>query len=387
MGSAVMATHSQARLLVADTDTDLRQSMAGFMSARGYLVEQTSTSGEAADVLMSLPIDVMIADLGVPDRGGMELLEFARQSAPTTRSIAIGRDLSDRQREGALRLGALRVLAKPLSLLELADAVAVARDCDDGLYGWLHRLTLVDLLQMFHHAGHSLTLTLRGPREGRVVIVGGEVIHAEAGSLVGAPALVSLLGARRGWIESGPADEATSTISMPFDHLVLDSLRLVDEQSHRSTRPPPRSSFFEGSFGEAFAPVATAIAASPAPIEPLAVDSRLSAWLEKHAPGAVAWLCDTATGAVVELTSTGDDAYRKSAARALGLAFDLAARTDPSWSRVELTVGDVAVALIRRGDRVLAMARGPVGEEVLRRFRFEVTQLARWWSMEAPDAS
>src|SRR4051812_23763080 len=125
----------QPTLLVADADADLRRSVAGFMSARGYLVEHTNSGAKAADLLISRSIDVLITDLTVTDRGGLELLAFARESAPSTRSIVIGSEPTGREREGAARLGAVRVLAKPVSLLDLADAVAVASDCSDGFHG------------------------------------------------------------------------------------------------------------------------------------------------------------------------------------------------------------------------------------------------------------
>src|SRR3954465_1402480 len=112
----MVSAAQQPTLLLADGDGDLRNSVAGFMSARGYLVQHTASGAEAADLLVSRSIDVLVADLAVRDKGGLELLAFARESAPATRSIVIGSDPSGREREGATRLGAVRVLAKPVSL-------------------------------------------------------------------------------------------------------------------------------------------------------------------------------------------------------------------------------------------------------------------------------
>src|SRR3954462_10453950 len=116
----MVSTSQRPTLLVADPDEDLRHSIAGFMSARGYLVQHTASGAEAADVLVSCPVDVLVTDLVVRDKGGLDLLAFARQSAPATRCIVIGSEPTRREREGASRLGAVRVLAKPVSLLELA---------------------------------------------------------------------------------------------------------------------------------------------------------------------------------------------------------------------------------------------------------------------------
>jgi CheY-like chemotaxis protein len=364
-------TSEKLRLLIADGDADLRRSVAGFMSARGYEIDQTASGIEAANLLGARHINVLIADLAVQGKSGLELLEFAKRAAPTTRSVVLGTGVSGRDRESALRLGAVRVLLKPVSLLELADAVAVAADCGDGFYGWLHRLSLVDVLQMYHLAGHSLTLSLRGPVEGKIVLNRGQIVHAECEGEVGEPALVRLLRARRGSIDSEPMDHLGATISAPFEHVILDSIRLVDEGKQRSSWPRIRAAAGESWLGDLREP---------------ATNYHLRRWLETHAPGASAWLRDAETGAVSRVggvESTHESATEPSS---VGVAFALAEQADSSWGRVELSVGGLAIALLRRGKKLLAFVRTAADEDLLRRFRFEVTQLSRWWNAEGYDA-
>jgi hypothetical protein len=59
-----------------------------------------------------------------------------------------------------------------------------------------------------------------------------------------------------------------------------------------------------------------------------------------------------------------------------------AERAVPSFRRLELTIGNVSVAFLPRPDRTLMFARSGSGEAALRRFRYEVTQLAHWWGSE-----
>jgi CheY-like chemotaxis protein len=360
----------QPTLLVADMDGDLRNSVAGFMSARGYHVQHAASGVEAADVLVSRAIDVLVADLAMRDKGGLELLAFARQSAPATRSILIGSDPSGREREGAERLGAVRVLAKPVSLLELADAVAVASDCAEGFHGWLHRLSLVDVLQMFHLSGQSLTLCLRGPSQGTISIRAGQIVHAECEGAVGERALVRLLAVRSGSIDSAPLeqlDHLAATISGSFEHVMLNSIRLLDEEKRLSSPPGSHAPLRESWARELAEPSECQL---------------LARWLEAHAAGAHAWLLDSPSGGVTQLGGASLSPGLVLDAAGVASCLSLAERAAPAFRRLELTIGELSVAFMRRAERTLIFARNGTGEEPLRRFRYESTQLARWWANE-----
>lgn len=361
----------QPTLLVADADADLRRSVAGFMSARGYLVEHTNSGQKAADVLVSRAIDVLITDLAVAEKSGLELLAFARESAPSTRSIVIGNEPTGRDREGATRLGAVRVLAKPVSLLELADAVAVASDCGDGFHGWLHRLSLVDVLQMFHLSGQSLTLFLRGSSEGKIYLRAGQIVHAEFASMVGEPALVEMLRERRGTLESAPLDHLGTSISGSFEHVLLNSIRFLDEEKRRSSRPGTRSPSKDSWAFDLQEPSECQL---------------LSRWFDAHAPGAHAWLLDATTAGLTQIVGENSAIALAVDEQQLAACLARAEGVDPTFRRMELTIGDLNVAFLRRPERTLLFARVANGEEALRKFRFEVTQLSRFWVSEVEHA-
>ncbi|MBC7978882.1 MAG: hypothetical protein H7138_28185, partial [Myxococcales bacterium] len=58
--------------------------------------------------------------------------------------------------------------------------------------------------------------------------------------------------------------------------------------------------------------------------------------------------------------------------------YGLAELADPSWTRVELTSGATAIALLRGPGVTLAFARLVTGDAVKRRFHIESAQLVRW---------
>jgi CheY-like chemotaxis protein len=360
---------SRPTLLVADADADLRQSVAGFMSARGYHVEHTNSGLEAAEVLISRKVDVLVADFAVPDKGALELLALAKQSAPSTRSIAVGRAPTSKEREGALHLGAVRVLAKPVALLDLADAVAVASDCSEGFQGWLHRLSLVDVLQMFHLSGQTVTLTLRGAREGRIHVRSGQIVHAELDDRIGEPALVEMLRMRGGSLESSPLDELGTSISGSFEQVLLNGIRQLDEEKRRSTPPRARAPSRDSWAFDLREPSECQL---------------LARWLETHTPGSSAWLVEG--GVATEINGEHGSPAERIEVSEVAALLELAERADPTFRRLETAVAKRCVAYLRRGERTLVFARSGVGDEARRRFRFEVTQLSRWWDSEVEHA-
>jgi CheY-like chemotaxis protein len=362
-------------LVVADADAELRDTVSGFMSARGYRVEPAADGDAASELLVARNVAVLISDLAMRGHGGVDLLSLARAAAPTTRTVAIAADLTPRERDAALRLGAVRVLAKPLALLELAEAIALAHDCAEGFHGWMHRMSLVDVLQMYHHAGQSLVLRITGDAEGAIWFHHGELIHAECRGQVGVAALIELLTAQHGRLESSALVLPTRTISGPFDHVLLDGLRALDE-----ARSPERGAIAQSSLDGWFDQLtAGELHDQGDPADPLDRQA-LVRWLGEHAPGAGVWRVDPTAATLERLDVLGAQPEIEIAGTpgSLGWAYELAELADPTWTRVELTSGAIAIALIRMPGLVLAFARLVTGEAVQRRFQVESAQLVRW---------
>jgi CheY-like chemotaxis protein len=363
-------------IVIADRDAEIRDAVRGFMSARGYRVEPAADADTAAGLLRSREVDVLISELALRAADGSDLLAVARDAAPATRRIAITADITPRERDAALRLGAVRVLGKPLSLLELADAVGLAHDCAEGLHGWLHRVSLIDVLQMYHHAGQSLVLHVRGQAEGSIALRHGELVHAECGGHIGMPALIELLAIQRGQLETSALMSAIRTINGPFDHVLLDGLRALDE-GHRAAAPPPAAvaAIADGWLDE--------------PVDRGGLDREaLQHWLAEHAPGAGVWRLDPDAAGLERLDPPGPHPERELAAPpgSLGWAYELAELAEPGWTRVELVSGDCAIAILRAPGVALGFARVVTGEAVLRRFQVETARLVRWLADRAGGA-
>jgi hypothetical protein len=235
----------------------------------------------------------------------------------------------------------------------------------------MHRMSLIDVLQMYHHAGQSLVLHVRGEVEGSIALRNGELIHAEHGDLIGMPALVQLLTAKRGQLETSALDQTQRTLVGPFDHVLLDGLRSLDEV--RGDRP-----------GSDISAAIDAVSSDDwfeEHVEPDVLDvAAVRGWLAEHAPGAGAWRVNPDTGAISRLDAAGahPETELASPPGALGWAYELAELGDPTWTRVELTNGSIAIALVRIAGVVIAFARLITGEAMQRQFHVESVRLQRW---------
>ncbi len=105
-------------VLVVDDEEEIRNSLEEILREEGYGVACAATAGEAAVTLQDAPYDVVLLDIWLPDRDGLDMLSDIRQTASETRPevIIISGHGSIETAVKATKLGAYDFLEKPLSL-------------------------------------------------------------------------------------------------------------------------------------------------------------------------------------------------------------------------------------------------------------------------------
>jgi len=112
-------------LLVEDRDS-LRRLLARALTDDGYEVAAAATGGDAVRLLGERPFDLVLTDLKLPDRSGLEVLAASRQAQPRVPVVVLTGYGSIGAAVEAMKLGALDFLEKPLELPDLARLVAKA---------------------------------------------------------------------------------------------------------------------------------------------------------------------------------------------------------------------------------------------------------------------
>jgi DNA-binding response OmpR family regulator len=222
-----------ARVLVVEDDTTLAAAIARDLRLQAHEVELAHDLAAAERVLSRGGIDVLLTDLSMHGGDGLELLRRSRALPAAPPAILMSGVASARDYQAAVDLGATRVLTKPFSSADLGRAVRQALECGQGYHGTIHGLALVDVLQAFHLCRRSVSIRVRGKREGVVHLCEGEIVHAVAGERAGEAALGWLIEQSGGMLatEGLDIDPSEHTIEAPFDHLLLEAVRTLDEQA------------------------------------------------------------------------------------------------------------------------------------------------------------
>jgi two-component system nitrogen regulation response regulator NtrX len=105
-------------ILVVDDEAEIRSSLEEILREEGYGVAGAATAAEAMTLLEDAPYDVVLLDIWLPDRDGLEVLSDVRQLTLETRPevVIISGHGTIESAVKATKLGAYDFLEKPLSL-------------------------------------------------------------------------------------------------------------------------------------------------------------------------------------------------------------------------------------------------------------------------------
>src|SRR3954452_19874294 len=110
------------RILIIDDDQLIRDVMARALEQAGYRVDVAVDGREGTQRFRAEHFDLVIVDIWMPEKDGLETLMEIRRNTPHAKVIAMsggGRLGMTSPLEWAKRLGAVAVLVKPFSVVEL----------------------------------------------------------------------------------------------------------------------------------------------------------------------------------------------------------------------------------------------------------------------------
>ncbi len=120
-----------ARVLIVDDNTELREAMARRLLRDGYFIFSASSIGEAIEFLETTPVDVIISEIVLPDRTGLELIEWIDSHKLQIETILTTEKVSMHSVRAATWAGAYDYLVKPIPPEILSRIVASAAKVRD----------------------------------------------------------------------------------------------------------------------------------------------------------------------------------------------------------------------------------------------------------------
>jgi CheY-like chemotaxis protein len=116
-----------ARILVIDDNDEMRDVLRRWLEREGYEVSEAADGDEGIKLFHKEPADLVIADIIMPKKEGIETMVELRRDFPDLKIIAIsggGVEEPENYLESARLIGgALRTFTKPFKRDELLQAV------------------------------------------------------------------------------------------------------------------------------------------------------------------------------------------------------------------------------------------------------------------------
>jgi CheY-like chemotaxis protein len=116
------------RVLVVDDDIDTRELLMVALKHYGAEVRAVASAAEAIDAVSQWLPDVLISDVGMPERDGYALIQQVRllgsENGGGVPALALTAFAGDEHRSRALLAGFQIHMAKPIDPIELATVVA-----------------------------------------------------------------------------------------------------------------------------------------------------------------------------------------------------------------------------------------------------------------------
>jgi len=230
-----MASRRSKVLIVDDEDNIvLALHRVLYQDNHRYDVLLARSAEIAQQILLDIPIDVLVTDVHLPEKSGMDLLCWAAVESPLTRVIVMTAFDVTGIKDKAHAFGCLRLMRKPFDVHEMRSTILRALDRRDSFTGNLADLSAIDVIQMLCIGRKTTALRLsEGPSSGVVLIENGEIVHAIWDNQVGEEAFFKMMAVKNGLFYTSPLPpDIERTIKGDWQYLLIEGLRKLDEAAH-----------------------------------------------------------------------------------------------------------------------------------------------------------
>ena len=117
---------TSATIIVVEDEVSVRATLCGILEDAGYRVTELGRGAETLEAIRKSAFDVIITDIRLPDVGGMEILELAKEINPDAAVIMMTGYASVETAVDAVNQGAYAYFIKPVNPEELKTTIANA---------------------------------------------------------------------------------------------------------------------------------------------------------------------------------------------------------------------------------------------------------------------
>jgi CheY-like chemotaxis protein len=196
-------------ILIVDDEEDIAWGISKNLAKTGLNleIECVGTADEALAELNQKKFDLVVSDIRMPGRDGLELITDVRNNHPETKVIIMTAYGSPSTREQVEDLGGFFYIEKPFNVGYLKQIVFEALELNgNGFSGYIENARIRELVEYNCLHKRSSTLTLTKHAEcGTIHFRNGDIVHAECGGLEGEEAFYTILNWGEGTFEMAPS--------------------------------------------------------------------------------------------------------------------------------------------------------------------------------------
>ncbi|MDD2898867.1 MAG: sigma-54 dependent transcriptional regulator [Desulfuromonadaceae bacterium] len=172
------------KVLVIDDDDSGREALALLLRSAGYEITSAATGLDAIDLIDHDQFQVIVSDLFLPDKSGLDILQHVQKVSPATEVIVVTGHGSAQSAVRAMKAGAYDYITKPIDFDELKIVVSKALDKQKLLSENIYlRRQLQGRFEFNNIIGSSPAMNLMFERMSRIVKTDSAVlVSGESGT-------------------------------------------------------------------------------------------------------------------------------------------------------------------------------------------------------------
>ncbi len=121
-----MSNRTKDRILIVDDDSEFRRSLKKNLKKAGYTVNSASSASQASQTLSKHAYPLILLDLHMPGKSGLELLHEVKEKSPKSKVIMITVDGAADNYTEAMNDGAVAFLHKPVKMKKILTYASMA---------------------------------------------------------------------------------------------------------------------------------------------------------------------------------------------------------------------------------------------------------------------
>jgi CheY-like chemotaxis protein len=219
------------RMLIVDDDPNQVRVLARVVSLRqpSLSVVTANSGAHAIEVLRSMPIDLVLTDLQMPDMNGFELTAWLLMHQPHVQVFTMTAFPDDEAVDRLRALGSVECYTKPLDVAQVLERLSIT--LAQGMRGHVRNISLPSLLQMLEMEQKTCTLAVEsGGRHGYLYMQDGALIDARLDGVQGDEAAIEIAGWRSSAVTIiNTCATKQRTVERPMGFIIMEAARLLDE--------------------------------------------------------------------------------------------------------------------------------------------------------------